>query len=261
MLGRGRGGLLGGRDEERLGGGYPGRRLSPGYEGAGSDYNEGRLIGRGHRRGGIAGLIGTGIGLYQETRRKKSDSQLSTANEGSTSFDNDAPRRASFESPGHHPDEKSSIKDGPPAYDDLDWELDEVAQDERDEDRENGEPPSYSESQSSKSVAEQINSIAQGRGPPVASRLAAPVLLPQRRPGNRVRGFVRAYSPALHPCGIDQTMWMDFLEVFDVAVKVGWSVERRAFTILIMVPHRPIPFSTSPTLLSKACRRSQSRVL
>ena len=42
-------------------------------------------------------------------------------------------------------------------------------------------------------------------------RLSAPVVLPQRRPRNRERGFVRAYAPALADCGIDQTMFIDFL--------------------------------------------------
>lgn len=45
----------------------------------------------------------------------------------------------------------------------------------------------------------------------VAYRLPAPVLLPQRRPKNRDRGFLRGYAPDLAPCGIDQEMFIDFL--------------------------------------------------
>ncbi|KAJ5266481.1 hypothetical protein N7478_009289 [Penicillium angulare] len=47
--------------------------------------------------------------------------------------------------------------------------------------------------------------------PEVVCRLPAPVLLPQRRPKNRDRGFVRAYAPDLDPCGVDQKMFIDFL--------------------------------------------------
>ncbi|KAJ5725052.1 uncharacterized protein N7483_006409 [Penicillium malachiteum] len=43
-------------------------------------------------------------------------------------------------------------------------------------------------------------------------RLSAPVLLPQRRPKNRDRGFIRAYAPALAECGIDQKTFLDFLD-------------------------------------------------
>ncbi|KAE8377724.1 hypothetical protein BDV26DRAFT_263034 [Aspergillus bertholletiae] len=43
-------------------------------------------------------------------------------------------------------------------------------------------------------------------------RLPYPVVLPQRRPKSRKRGFIRAYAPALEEFGIDQTMFLDFLE-------------------------------------------------
>jgi hypothetical protein len=42
-------------------------------------------------------------------------------------------------------------------------------------------------------------------------QLPAPVLLPQRRPKNRDRGFIRAYAPDLASCGIDQEMFIEFL--------------------------------------------------
>lgn len=42
-------------------------------------------------------------------------------------------------------------------------------------------------------------------------RLSAPVVIPQRRPKNRDRGFIRAYAPALEDCGIDQDMFLNFL--------------------------------------------------
>ncbi|KAL9576504.1 MAG: hypothetical protein Q9212_007044 [Teloschistes hypoglaucus] len=44
--------------------------------------------------------------------------------------------------------------------------------------------------------------------------LALPIILPQRRPKERSRGFVRAYAPVLENCGIDQTTWLAFLDAF-----------------------------------------------
>ncbi|KAK6957218.1 hypothetical protein Daesc_002504 [Daldinia eschscholtzii] len=47
--------------------------------------------------------------------------------------------------------------------------------------------------------------------------LRYPVIIPQRRPGQRVRGFIRAYAPDLMGCGIDQVIFMDFLDELDKA--------------------------------------------
>lgn len=48
-------------------------------------------------------------------------------------------------------------------------------------------------------------------------QLSAPVVLPQRRPKDRDRGFIRAYAPALSECGIDQEMFIDFLNTAEKA--------------------------------------------
>lgn len=48
-------------------------------------------------------------------------------------------------------------------------------------------------------------------------KLPLPVVLPQRRPKDRTRGFIRAYAPDLMNCGIDQAMFLDFLETCNLA--------------------------------------------
>ncbi|KAJ5835969.1 hypothetical protein N7447_001995 [Penicillium robsamsonii] len=55
-------------------------------------------------------------------------------------------------------------------------------------------------------------------GPPPENlqRLPCPVIIPQRRPRNKDRGFVRAYAPILQDCGIDQEVFLQFLEYLDV---------------------------------------------
>ena len=57
--------------------------------------------------------------------------------------------------------------------------------------------------------------------PPVpnddAQPLPLPVILPQRRPKDRTRGFIRAYAPELAIKGVDQAMFLDFLQNFEKA--------------------------------------------
>jgi hypothetical protein len=55
---------------------------------------------------------------------------------------------------------------------------------------------------------------------PVAGRLELPVILPQRRPKSKERGFVRAYAPMLQTCGLEQAEFLDFLDGFGKAIQV-----------------------------------------
>ena len=51
--------------------------------------------------------------------------------------------------------------------------------------------------------------------------LPCPVILPQRRPKDKARGFVRAYAPVLGEyAGIDQKTFLDFLEDFHKSSQV-----------------------------------------
>ncbi|USW48765.1 hypothetical protein Slin15195_G020840 [Septoria linicola] len=45
-------------------------------------------------------------------------------------------------------------------------------------------------------------------------QLPYPVILPQRRPRKKARGFIRAYSPVLADCGISQEVFLTFLNNF-----------------------------------------------
>ncbi len=57
---------------------------------------------------------------------------------------------------------------------------------------------------------------------PSGRQLDAPVVLPQRRPGNAARGFVQAYAPTLQNVGISPKAWFDFLASFEESLKVCW---------------------------------------
>ncbi|PTB65869.1 hypothetical protein BBK36DRAFT_1169561 [Trichoderma citrinoviride] len=47
--------------------------------------------------------------------------------------------------------------------------------------------------------------------------LPMPVILPQRRPGERARGFIHAYAPLLQDVGIDEATFFDFIEQLNMA--------------------------------------------
>ena len=74
----------------------------------------------------------------------------------------------------------------------------------------------YDAQESIESLATRI--IAHCPPPPTPlPRLEQPVILPERRPGNRQRGFVHAYAPILAGNGIDEQTFLSFLEIFGAA--------------------------------------------
>lgn len=67
-----------------------------------------------------------------------------------------------------------------------------------------------------------VRALVQMAGPPgPVQRLPCPVIIPQRRPGAKKRGFVRAYAPVLADCGISQDVFVKFISDFHKASQVG----------------------------------------
>ncbi|KAG4439297.1 hypothetical protein IFR05_005230 [Cadophora sp. M221] len=56
---------------------------------------------------------------------------------------------------------------------------------------------------------------------PILHKLPLPVILPQKRPKDRSRGFVRAYAPVLEKTGIEQATFFDFLETFEQGIRAS----------------------------------------
>lgn len=110
--------------------------------------------------------------------------------------------------------------------DEQQWELDEVAEDLlrdstiRHFDSDDGHP--NNEQKTIRNPSHQADEFLKRHPYPLrrpgeratVGRLARPVIIPQRRPGDRHRGFVRAYAPDLMSCGIDQDTWIDLLVSF-----------------------------------------------
>lgn len=49
------------------------------------------------------------------------------------------------------------------------------------------------------------------------ARIPYPIIIPQRRPGSKARGWARAYPPGLEAKGIDQDTFLGFLQSFETA--------------------------------------------
>jgi hypothetical protein len=55
--------------------------------------------------------------------------------------------------------------------------------------------------------------------PPAPRQLPYPVVIPQRRPGSKERGFVEAYAPCLAQYGIDEPTFHEFIKSCNKAVE------------------------------------------
>lgn len=124
-------------------------------------------------------------------------------------------------------DDLSTDEDSAAGDDEAAWELDEMA--------EQVAPPSYADSEaegtsmagaSEEDVAKEedrtIREIVRMAGPPPqpVQRLPCPVIIPQRRPGTKERGFVRAYAPVMEGCGIGQDVFLKLQKEWHAASKV-----------------------------------------
>ncbi|KIW23398.1 uncharacterized protein PV07_11599 [Cladophialophora immunda] len=103
--------------------------------------------------------------------------------------------------------------------------------------RDHGDPPSNesaSDSEKEHEVASDQNvdslvtdfvqaherpTTSASKSPASAPRLPYPVVIPQRRPGNKQRGFVEAYAPALGQYDIDQDTFLEFIRAMNKAIK------------------------------------------
>ncbi|CZR70170.1 uncharacterized protein PAC_20071 [Phialocephala subalpina] len=76
---------------------------------------------------------------------------------------------------------------------------------------------------------------------PATAKLSLPVIVPQRRPRDKTRGFIRAHALVLSKVGIDQAAFIDFLETFNQASLASPSIQVLNLASLIVgtVGHAP----------------------
>jgi hypothetical protein len=124
--------------------------------------------------------------------------------------------------------EKLSLDSDSDNYLDQDeavWHLDESG-------RDMNPPPSYTKIEAPPPFADDTEELKQKKeeamvcavvqlaGPITGQRIPCPVIIPQRRPGDKDRGFVHAYAPVLAECGIGQDTFLGFLDAFHKASQV-----------------------------------------
>ncbi|KAH0596073.1 hypothetical protein MHUMG1_05932 [Metarhizium humberi] len=93
------------------------------------------------------------------------------------------------------------------------------------------------------------------------TKLPQPVILPQKRPKTRSRGFIRAYAPCLGPCGIPQDMFLDFITTFDKSTQASpWLDAINLASIgLSFIPHFPMLVGIAIQVSIMAAKDVQNR--
>ncbi|ORX97350.1 hypothetical protein BCR34DRAFT_496954 [Clohesyomyces aquaticus] len=126
-------------------------------------------------------------------------------------------RKAALEQQGRSSSQSSSSSRERVFSDEQDWALDEAA-----------DPPDYDTSEArdrpglERSLTELVHDTVSVVAPRELQnaqpyRLPYPIVIPQRRPGTKTRGFARAYPSDIGPYGIDQEAFLRFLNNFDSA--------------------------------------------
>lgn len=106
----------------------------------------------------------------------------------------------------------------PTQVDEVAWALDEV-QDETSTGDGNTVSPDISPLGSPKLAETFLQSHPTAKDPAEPGRLGMPVVITQRRPKARTRGFIRAYAPILQNVGIDQETFLHFIDQLNKAVE------------------------------------------
>ena len=158
---------------------------------------------------------------------KKSRGLLSPNDRYSRSGYQSKAAEAGYEEGEDSDDDSDALTDA--GADEAAWELDDMV--------ERVAPPTYEESEASQSPEEPEEVLKKKREqmvrnlvvmagpvPQPPRRLPCPVIIPQKRPRNKDRGFVRAYAPVMADCGISQDVFLKFLTDWHQASKVGSSI-------------------------------------
>ncbi|KAK7735760.1 hypothetical protein SLS63_003718 [Diaporthe eres] len=193
----------------------------------------------------IVRMLGSGLGMaseaiqsapieaeappeYVEVADEATANQLvrSGKAERVSDYADDKKRQSKASEAGYPDDDDGSSSDDDSdiieVNDEAAWELDDMA--------ERVAAPSYAESEADlvtpatseneseeskvKKEEQMIRDLLGMAGPPPqpTQRIPCPVIIPQRRPRNKDRGFVRAYAPVLDNCGVSQEVFLKFLK-------------------------------------------------
>lgn len=154
--------------------------------------------------GPLAKLVGNGIGLYKEGAAHRAQSKKSEQDV--------APEFVEGQAGARNPDEDDHLDE-----EESQWELDDL--------QEGDATDAEHDTDESHDIGQIVKTFFERHPPPSYTKatgdLELPVILPQKRPQAKARGFINAYAPILEDCDIDQKTWMEFLDGFSRAIKVG----------------------------------------
>jgi hypothetical protein len=207
--------------------------------------------------GGPVGLIvrglAAGIGLASESyqhRKEKKASQSQPRQDDD--YDDDDDNHTSQTQERRHSQHDAHMSQ---QMDEAVWQLDE-AQDQISE----RESRPYAPTDDQVAGLAESFIVAHARPLPYtssATQLSLPVVITQRRPESRTKGFVRAYSPLLEDVGVDQATFLDFLDnlnkslapspwiqAINLAAFAGQSVPE-PFTIMISIAVKKVADAAS----------------
>jgi hypothetical protein len=185
----------------------------------------------------IVQAASTGVGLAAEAiehhkQKKKAAAQSASASQQEEK-DDLPPDYATVDPRGEESDSDDS-DDLPVEADDDAWELDEAIDHDASRPATLEQTPSSTGSEKAakeeKNIPARVERLLAKCAPPpprahgpdgrLVAPLPCPVVVPQRRPQNKSRGFVRAYAPVLAEVGIDQDTFIQFLEEWDKSAQV-----------------------------------------
>lgn len=97
---------------------------------------------------------------------------------------------------------------------------------------------------------------------PSSGRMPFPIVIPQRRPGHKQRGFMAAYAPALSDFGISKDHFHDFIDALNKAIRVSkWvaAVQIAAFGASFVPNHISMGVTAAVQLVSAVAAKAQIR--
>ncbi|BDD63681.1 hypothetical protein MPDQ_000598 [Monascus purpureus] len=171
------------------------------------------------------GLVSEGIHAHKAHKQQRQQQQTQTRSRESVQIDRSLPEDNGYYPSEHHDGRTQSPDRAVVETLEEQWELDEaqeelLAQSQHPED-ELDEKNAACEPLDEAGLAREFVSE---HPPPYtlspdapAPQLMAPVVLPQRRPKDRTRGFIRAYAPCLADFDIDEKTFIDFLDTAEKA--------------------------------------------
>ncbi|KAK5636278.1 hypothetical protein RRF57_011990 [Xylaria bambusicola] len=161
-------------------------------------------------RGLIVRGIATGIGLAAEAYHHHKEKKAQKAKEDG----NDSSLMTQASAPGDPNAQPVTLSQ---QVDEAAWQLDDAQQEAMGVESASSDVPNEDQPEKPASTFLQRHATP----PSLASinqRLALPVVITQKRPGKRTRGFIRAYAPILNDVGINEATFLEFIDDLNKAV-------------------------------------------